>query len=193
MTCGLFLLYYCYMKKLVKQFFILAIMLLISLPTSALILQGNAEFNAEIAREETFNNIVYTLDPEEFKEHWSDPNHVINYNTLKNGQNRIANRELSLFSDGTYGVRYLSDPYHNYYYDPEGVLFKIDVLNKPFNVYPHRSIAYNRYGSFKNATFVISKTEQYLYDVNKKLLGHWVGNACYDSKGNVLMLRKNAE
>jgi len=100
---------------------------------------------------------------------------------------------MALFSDGTYGIRYLDDPYHNYYYDKHGNLFKIDVLNKPYNEYPHKSVAYNRYGAFKNATFVISKEEQYLYDREKNLMGHWIGNACYDEKGNVLMLRKNAK
>ena len=176
-----------------KNLFVLLLTLFLVLPAQALILQGNAQFNAELAREETFNNINYALGPNAFRDYWSDPNHVANYGALHNGKNKIENRYLSLFSDGSYGVRYINDPYHNYYYDSEGSLFKVDVLNKPFDVYPHRSVAYNRYGTFKNATFVVSKNEQYLYDVNKKLMGHWVDNACYDDKGNVLMLRKNAD
>lgn len=159
----------------------------------AMLLHGNAQYNAEDVREQTFRGIKYNLNPETFRPYWSDPNHFANYETLKDGKNEIENRHLSLFSDGTYGVRYRHDPYHNYYYDTNGILFKIDVLNKPFDQYPHRSVAYNRYGGFKNATFVVSKDEQYLYDINKKLMGHWVNSACYDEDGNVLMLRKNSQ
>lgn len=177
---------------MIKRLFILFIALFFTLPASALILQGNAQFNAEMAREETFKGIDFSLNPNDYKEHWTDPNHLANYSALKNGKNKSENRYLSLFSDGTYGVRYIEDPYHNYYYNQNGSLFKFDVLNKPFNVYPHRSVAYNRFGAFKNATFVVSKDEQYLYDAGKNLMGHWVENACYDENGNVLMLRKNA-
>lgn len=165
----------------------------LALPSFALVLQGNAEYNAELAREETFAGVNYALGPNAFKDYWSDPNYIANYNTLNNGSNWAGNRYLALFSDGSYGVRYANDPYHNYYYDKDGNLFKIDVLNKPYNEYPHKSVAYNRYGAFKNATFVVSKDEQYLYDRDKNLMGHWVGSACYDEKGNVLMLRKNAK
>lgn len=177
------------MKKLI----LILTALIISLPSTALMLQGNAQYNAELAREETFANINYALGPNAFRSYWTDPNHINNYNALNNGIVNIENREMALFSDGSYGVRYIDDPYHNYYYDKQGNLFKIDVLNKPYNEYPHKSVAYNRYGAFKNATFVISKDEQYLYDREKKLMGHWIGNACYDEKGNVLMLRKNAK
>lgn len=181
------------MKSVFKNLLIIIVALFMALPASALILQGNAEFNAELAREETFNNINYALEPNAFRDYWSDPNYLSNYGALQNGKNKVENRYLALFSDGTYGVRYANDPFHNYYYDSQGALFKVDVLNKPFDVYPHRSVAYNKYGAFKNATFVVSKTEQYLYDAQKKLMGHWVDNACYDEKGNVLMLRKNAD
>lgn len=177
------------MKKLV----LLLTTLLLSLPSDALVLQGNAQYNAELAREETFSNINYALGPNAFRDYWTDPNFINNYNALNNNINNVENRTLALFSDGSYGVRYFEDPYHNYYYDKNGNLFKIDVLNKPFNDYPHKSVAYNRYGAFKNATFVLSKKEQYLYDRDKNLIGHWVGSACYDEKGNVLMLRKNAK
>lgn len=190
MTFGAFLLYYYCMKKVLLTIFCI---LCLTIPANALMLQGNAEFNAEAAREETFDNVNYDLGPNSFQRYWNDANHYVNYNTLKNGKTKLPDRYLSLFSDGTYGVRYVNDPYHNYYYDEKGELFKVDVLNKPFNVYPHRSIAYNKYGSFKNATFSVSKKEQYLYDSNQKLMGHWVDNACYDGNGNVLMLRKNAD
>lgn len=179
------------MKKIILS--ILVIFLSLPLQSFALVLQGNAQYNAELAREETFSNINYALGPNAFRDYWRDPNFINNYNALNNNINNVENRVLALFSDGSYGVRYLEDPYHNYYYDKNGNLFKIDVLNKPFNDYPHKSVAYNRYGAFKNATFVISKEEQYLYDREKNLIGHWVGSACYDEKGNVLMLRKNAQ
>ena len=181
------------MQRLLKNLILTALFLCIVLPSQALILQGNAEFNAELAREETFSNIHFALEPDAFKDYWYDPNFLANYSGLKNGETKIADRYLALFSDGTYGVRYENDPYHNYYYNEKGALFKVDVLNKPYNEYPHRSIAYNKYGAFKNATYVVSKDEQYLYDAEKRLIGHWIDNACYDARGNVLMLRKIAE
>ena len=175
-----------------KKLLITVLSLFLMLPASALMLQGNAQFNAELARDEVFNGITLVLPPSSFQSHWVDANHSSNYTALQNGETKVADRHLALFSDGTYGLRYSSDPYHNYYYDSEGSLFKVDVLNKPFTEYPHHSVAYNKYGVFKNATFVVSKNEQYLYNVIKELIGHWVDNACYDEKGNVLLLRKHA-
>lgn len=177
------------MKKLILTILALFMML----PAAALVLEGNAEINAELAREETFNNINYALGPNEFRDYWTDPNYMVNYTSMQKGVHKVDNRYLALFSDGTYGVRYTNDPYHNYYYSETGSLFKVDVLNKPFNVYPHRSVAYNKYGAFKNATYVVSKDEQYMYDAKQNLMGHWVDNACYDEQGTVLMLRKKAE
>ena len=191
MTFGVFLLYYLVMNNLLKHIIIILFVFVITIPSHALVLQGNAQFNAEIAKEEVFENIKYSLGPNTFRNFWVDPNYVTNQNALSNGQTRIGNRYIVMFSDGTYGVRYIQDEYHNYYYNQNGELFKVDVLDKPFNEYPHTSIAYNKYGSFKNATFVISKYEQYLYDINQKLMGHWVDDTCYDDNGNVLMHRKN--
>ena len=175
-----------------KNFLITILSLFLMLPASALMLQGNAEFNAELARDEVFKGVNFILPTGSFQSHWADSNHLSNYAALQNGETNVGDRNLALFSDGTYGVRYALDPYHNYYYDSNGLLFKVDVLNKPFNEYPHSSIAYNKYGVFKNATYVVSKKEQYLYNVNKELIGHWLDNACYDEKGNVLLLRKYA-
>jgi hypothetical protein len=174
------------MKKILSVILIL----FLSLPASALLLEGNAQYNVESAREEVFNNIKYKLNNKNIQEFLTDPNYSNNYKSLKNGKTKVADRILALFSDGTYGVRYLKNPYHNYYYDNTGLLFKLDVLDKPFYVYPHKSIAYDRQGLFMNATFVISKDEQYLYDSKQNLIGHWIENSCYDEKGNVLMLRK---
>ncbi len=176
-----------------KKILLIVLSVLLALPVSALMLQGNAQFNAEMAREEVFNKIDYALGPNAFRDYWEDPNNAANYEALSQGKTKVSNRQLSLFSDGTYGVRYTNDPYHNYYYQKDGTLFKVDVLNKPFYVYPHRSVAYNRYGSFKNATYAVSKSEQYLYDIQKNLMGHWVDDTCYDEKGNVLMLRKTTD
>lgn len=187
MTFGVFLLYYLGMKK----FLSIIVLFCLMLPASALTLQGNAQFNAEYAKEETFNNISYALGPNEFRDYWQDPNYISNYDAVQNGVHHLHNRYLVYFSDGTYGVRYSNDPYHNYYYNEYGELFKVDVLNKPYDVYPHRSVAYNKYGAFKNATYVVSSKEQYLYDSKQNLMGHWLDNACYDAGGNVLMLRKH--
>ena len=98
------------------------------LPASALVLQGNAQINAELAREETFSDIDYALGPNEFRDYWSDPNYMANYTSMKNGQHKVGNRYLSLFSDGTYGVRYTNDPYHNYYYSETRDLLITRVL-----------------------------------------------------------------
>ena len=70
------------MKKLVLLF----TFLFFALPSAALMLQGNAQYNAELAREETLSNINYALGPNAFREYWTDPNHIANYNALNNGQ-----------------------------------------------------------------------------------------------------------
>ena len=178
------------MKKLLL-FFILNMLFI--LPVSSITLTGSAEYNIDSAKTEAFHGVRYSLDRNSLSNYLKDPNYIQNYTYVLRGKTKIQDRTLAAFSDGTYGVRYSNDLYHNYYYDTKGSLFKVDVLNKPFNEYPHRSVAYNKYGAFKNATFVVSDREQYLYDKNKNMIGHWVENACYDENGNVLMLRKRAQ
>ena len=56
------------MQRLLKNLILTALFLCIVLPSQALILQGNAEFNAELAREETFSNINFALEPDAFKD-----------------------------------------------------------------------------------------------------------------------------
>lgn len=175
------------MKKLLL-FFILNMLFI--LPVSSITLTGSAEYNIDSAKTEAFHGVRYSLDRNSLSNYLKDPNYIQNYTYVLRGKTKIQDRTLAAFSDGTYGVRFDNDPYHNYYYDNKGNLFKVDVLDKPQNEYPHRSVAYNEKGNIINSTFVVSKDEQYIFNAQRKLVGHWVGKYCYDANNRIQMTRK---
>lgn len=175
------------MKRLFL-FFILNILFISSV--YSMTLTGSAEYNVESAKTEAFHGVKYAIGRNSLSDYLKDPNYIQNYTYVLRGETKIFDRMLASFSDGTYGVRFDSDPYHNYYYDKTGKLFKVDVLNKPQNEYPHTSVAYDSKGNIINSTFVISKDEQYIFNPQKKLVGHWVGQYCYDANNRIQMTRE---
>ncbi len=173
-----------------KIFLYVLLTLLFVLPVSSMTLTGSAEYNVDSAKTEAFQGIKYSIGRNSISNYLKDPNYIQNYTYVLRGATKIQDRTLASFSDGTYGVRFDNDPYHNYYYDKNGNLFKVDVLDKPQNEYPHTSVAYDSKGNIINSTFVVSKDEQYIFNPQKKLVGHWVGQYCYDANNRIQMKRE---
>lgn len=85
-----------------------------------------------------------------------------------------------------YGVQYDDDLYHNFYYDMAGNLTQYDVIDKPRTQFPHITISYDANKKIISKSKSISKTEQIVYNADGSIKAHWLGNDCYDAKGNKL-------
>lgn len=155
------------------------------------LLYGEAEYNVQKALNEVQSKVIYKINPIIFKPYLFDYNKNENIMALLNGKIEIKDRELALFSSGTYGVVYKKDLLHAYYYSAEGKLEYIDVRSG-YN-YPFKSYQYDVNGNLVNMGLRVSKRETYLYDNKSKLIAHWVGENGYDENGNIIMTRKFLE
>lgn len=156
-----------------------------------ILLEGAAEYNVQSAREEVTDEVQYKINPSLFAPNLLDPNNKENLSALYKGQVSLKDRELALFSIGTYGITYKDDPLHAYYYSNRGVLEYVDVRSR--KEYPYKSYQYDVAGNLVNMGLRISKREAYLYDPKGKLIAHWVGPNGYDEKGRLIMTRKFVE
>ena len=56
--------------------------------------------------------------------------------------------------------------------------------------YPYKTMAYDTQGKLLNINLVVSDHESFLFDKNKKLIGHWLNNQFYNSKGEKDITRR---
>lgn len=179
------------MKKLV---FLTALLFISNIALSQEYLQTGIQWNEQTARQEAFNNIQYKIDLNEFSIRMNDPNYQENKVARKQNIKKFTDREVAFFSAGLipygYGVKYADDKFHTFYYKNSGKFDKIDILDKPNDEYPHKSVTYNSNGDLTSTTMHVSKYEQYVYFPNGTLGQHWQGQYCYDGNGNFLMTRK---
>jgi len=122
-----------------------------------------------------------------------DKQYEENMACLLNGKTELTDRNLALFSDGSYGVEYknLDTPHFIRYYDKDGKLMNIEV--KEGVDYPYKTYKYDTNGTLVNMTYRKSKSETFIYTPGGKLIAHWVGPNAYDQAGNVIMTRKYSE
>ncbi len=155
------------------------------------ILYGATEYNVNSARESVSQGIVYKISPETFKSALYDLNNQENLQNILNGNLSSKDRTLAFFSDSSYGVSYINDPYNVYYYNAEGFLIYID--KKSGLEYPYKFYKYSPTGDLVNMGLRVSKGETYIYSPAKKLIAHWIDNNASDENNNILMKRKYSE
>ena len=165
-----------------RIFLILTITIMLTHPADSKVLEGNITYNVDRARTEAFNGIEKTFSPELIQKHFIDENYKTNKQALLLGNVELKDRTLCQFSNGIYGIRYNEDPYRAYYYTQDGTLFYVDKKNRL--EYPHNVSTYNLHGELIGTALYITKYEQYIFDLNKNLTTHWIGNNGYDAAGN---------
>ena len=175
-----------------KGFFLVLILIFFAQVSLAdMVLYGEAEYNVETALVEVRKNQQNKISPFVIKPHLLDVNRKENLTALLNGKVELKDRELALFSVGTYGVVYKNDPYHAYYYSNLGILEYVDVRSS--KDYPYKSYQYDVSGNLVNMGLRISKRETYIYSPNGRLIAHWVGANGYDESGQIVMTRQFVE
>lgn len=147
-------------------------------------------------KELLFNReMVYEIPKEQFKPFKKDPHFLENREALKKGELVLPERELGAFYVMKkmlviYGVKYNNDKYHIYYYDALGRLAYYDVLDKPFDEFPHIAKQYDSSGRLVGVSYYISDYDQYIFDDKQNFKGRWYGEKLYDKRAKSTMTRK---
>ena len=150
-------------------------------------LKAGISYTVNEARIEAFTNTPNKIDIKKFAQNFSDPNYDKNKNAIKKNKLEFKNRFIYAFSDGTYCITYKDNNKIGYYYNTDGSLYAIDIdIN---DTYPKKSIGYDINGNIESVILILSEKEQYIFDLNKKLIAHWIGNNGYDENGNLFMTR----
>ena len=158
-----------------------------SLHINAYTIKGGISYTVSKARQIAFENVNYKIDIYKYKEFFIDKNFAINQKVMLKDKKKYKNRYLTKFSKGEYAIRYKNQPSHAYYYDSSGKLCYIDIdLNSS---YPKQRVTYNINGILDSVTLDTSSNEQFIFDTNKQLIAHWIGNNCYDDKGVLIDTR----
>ena len=140
------------------------------------------------AKRDAFKGVSKKININKYGKVLKDPFYEENKMLLKLGKNEADNRYIIGFSIGGYAYAYKKAKTVAYYYTDEGDLEDIGISNSPD--YPRRTIKYDTKGILSNVIIEPSDKEQFVFDADKKLIGHWIKNNCYDEKGELIDTRK---
>lgn len=167
------------LAKMRGKLIIFFCLLALCLPVSAQTLQGGVTYTEETARKEAFEgvkplSIVYSVG-------WENPKYFFDLKA-QNDVMGIAKNNPRLkgipLPFNLYSVVYKDEPNKEYiyskYYGKYRILATITSVNN--SAYPQKYLKYDRYGNLLSIEFNTGK-ESFIYDVNRKLIGHWKGNS----------------
>ncbi len=171
------------MKKLILFF----ILFCITNTTYAYTIKAGISLTVNEARTISFENVTPQIDISKYKKYFFDKNYKKNQNALKKGKYRYQNKYLTLFSNNSYAITYLYHKEIGFYYNSNGHLILIEYdLNKN---YPVKRVRYDINGNLDSVSLSTSNKEDFIFDINKKLIAHWIGNNCYNEKGELTKTR----
>ena len=151
-------------------------------------LSGGVSYTASEARELAFENVQIKVDVNKYKEHFVDKNYEKNQELLDRGKTRYRDREIIKFSDGYYGVCYKNNKNISFYYDKTGCLNSFSVVI--IDDYPQKGAIYDKNGYLRTTFLNVSHTEQFVFNLDKKLISHWIGKNCYNERGELVKTRR---
>jgi hypothetical protein len=160
--------------------------------------QNKREETINFYRNILFKDVKTIIDKEEFKQLRKDPDVLDNRYFLKNKIRNLSDRSIAGFYfldviPFAYGIKYKSDKYHIYYYDMLGHIVYFDILDKPYDEFPHKSYQYSKDGKLQAVYYYLSEYDQYAYKANGKFAGRWYYDKLYDKKAKIIMTRKLPE
>ena len=154
------------------------------IPVYSYTLKGGVSYTVEEARAKAFSNVPLKIDMNEYKKYFKDPNYEENKKAISDEKKRLKGRQLTFFSVGGYSIVYYNNLTTAFYYDDFGNLELIEFH------YQEKDIAYTVSGNLDRISLLVKKSECFIFDLNKKLVAHWIGNNCYNEKGELIMTRK---
>ena len=181
------------LAKLKKTLLVFATLFFICMPVNAYTLKGGVEYTVDKARIVAFDNAPQSINKNEFGAYLNDKFYFSSIGYINGNISVAVARKVVPFYDkgklSFYGVQYDNDPSKKYYYSPKGKLLKYEI-NTFKGEYPYKTMAYDTQGKLLNINLVVSDHESFLFDKNKKLIGHWLNNQFYNSKGEKDITRR---
>lgn len=182
------------LKIIKKALLTVFALLFIFMPANAYTLKGGVEYTVDSARIVAFDNTPLSISTKEFSKYDSDLYYFSAMDYLNGKITEAVGRKVVPFYTKNnklsfYGVQYNKDQSKKYYYSPSGKLLKYEV-NTFSGSYPYKTLAYDTQGKLLNINLVVSNQESFLFDKNKKLIGHWINNQFYDANGNKDITRR---
>ncbi len=183
--------------KLKKTLLVIFFLFIFAMPANAYTLKGGVEYTVDTARIAAFENISPEIPLSEIKHYLRDMFYFSNIEALNQGK-LIAGlgfkRKLVPFYNKNkklsfYGVQTEDEPEKKLYYSTSGRLLKYEI-NTFKGTYPYRTVAYDTKGRLISINFAVSENEAFIFDKNKKLIGHWIGNQCFDENGQKTITRR---
>ena len=151
-------------------------------------LSGGVSYTVNEARQIAFDGVAQKIDMSKYKEYFVDKNYEKNQELLDRGKTRYRDREIIKFSDGYYGVCYKNNKNISFYYDKTGCLNSFSVVI--IDDYPQKGAIYDKNGDLRTTFLNVSHTEQFVFNLDKKLISHWIGKNCYNEKGELVKTRR---
>lgn len=182
------------LAKLKKTLLVFATLFFICMPVNAYTLKGGVEYTVDKARIVAFENTPESINKNEFSSHLKDNFYHSSIAFLEGRISGVFLRKVVPFYNkknklSFYGIQYDNDPAKKYYYSTKGYLLKYEI-NTFKGEYPYKTMAYDTQGKLLNINLVVSDHESFLFDKNKKLIGHWLNNQFYNSKGEKDITRR---
>ena len=138
-------------------------------------LQGGVSFNVDSARDylqEAQTDSIEISGPYNFKNSTKVQKKVYSYNN---------NGDVIGIT-----VQYKKDSDKAYIYGRDNNLIYVDKYDKSVDIYPHRGYRYNLEGKLILSSLTVSKTEQFRFSPEGKLIAHSINGVIYDENGNVI-------
>ena len=174
------------LAKLKKTLLVFVTLFFICMPANSYTLKGGVEYTVDKARIVAFDNAPQCINKSEFSAYLNDKFYFSSIGYINGNISVAVARKVVPFYDkgklSFYGVQYDNDPSKKYYYSPKGKLLKYEI-NTFKGEYPYKTMAYDTQGKLLNINLVVSDHESFLFDKNKKLIGHWLNNHFYNAQG----------
>ena len=171
-----------------KHFILILLILSLSSYTFAKTLTGGISYSVDTARTIAFQDIQYQIDMKPYQQHFFDKNKDKNLKALAKNKTSFLDRWITHYSTTNYSIQYKKDPNIIFYYDKNGKLLLIGFTQG--KNFPKKSIRYDANGNLDSLCLTISSKEDFMFDKNKNLSSHWIGNNCYNTNGELIMTRQ---
>lgn len=182
------------LKDLLKTLLMSFAILFFTMPANAYTLKAGVEYTVDSARLVAFQDTNLSINKNEFSEFLTDKYYYSSIDFI-NGKiiEAVGRRVVPFYEKNNklsfYGIQYHNDKNKKFYYSPTGKLLKYEI-NTFKGSYPYKTIAYDTKGNLININLVVSDKEAYIFNKDKKLIAHWIGNICYNEKGEVDLTKR---
>lgn len=150
-------------------------------------IKGGISYTVSEARQLAFENVPPKIDISKYNEYLIDQNRDENIKVMLKGKKKYKDRYFTLFSDKSYGIAYAKNINIAYYYNNKGMLTNIEYIIK--KDYPCIEVMYDINGDLNTTSLTVSKNETFVFNLNKKLIAHWIGSNCYNENGELIDTR----